>query len=568
VEILKSNLLREWASAMHSNLKNPLTLLFGEQNQLFTRFWSITSRGLDFRFVLSFSLLLSLSGFTYGQFSTREIADTALPAIVVIETDVGTGSGVIIDASGVVATNYHVIETAGTISVNLSTGDQYDEVSVIDFDIVKDIAILKIKGFDLPFVTMGNSNSVGVGDDVIVMGAPEGYEQSVTRGIVSAIREMDEGYRLIQTDAAISSGSSGGGMFDLSGELVGISVAYVKDAQNINFVIPINYYRGMFGTSAKYSFEEFLEVTASETGPRSTETTASSKQTLEELMNALNSELDLDFQKSEDSETWFIVEDGIVVFVNENDNVLLTQVYRQNSEISVSDLTNEELVSLFRESYISNFGKIGIDDEGDFIVLNETHLNAVTVGRFQTILSALLTLDEELASLISESGNRGDEPLPTKPDLNISSNAAPYSEATFIDEHFSIRINLDEWTLDSREDGAELIHARYSSGSSSFQVVAEPAELTHELVADSIRSSAIDIDPNAKIVSSGIRRVNGNDVYWAYLDLSESGAPVTYYYHVYTGPSGTIQLLGASYKNLFESKASDYEEIFSTFILR
>ena len=553
---------------MSFNLKNPLMLLFGKQNQLFTGFCRTTSRGLDFRFVLSFSLLLSLSDFTYGQSSTREIADAALPAIVVIETDIGTGSGVIIDASGVVATNYHVIETAGTISVNLNTGDQYDDVSVIDFDIVKDIAILKIKGFDLPFVTMGNSNSVGVGDDVIVMGAPEGYEQSVTRGIVSAIREMDEGYRLIQTDAAISSGSSGGGMFDLFGELVGISVAYVKDAQNINFVIPINYYRGMFATSAKYSFEEFLEITSSETNSRSAEAAASTKQTLEEFMNVLNSEAGLDFQKNEDSESWFTTGDGYVAFVNESDGVLLTQVYRQDSGVSELDLTNEELIGVFKESYISNFGKIGIDDDGDFIVLNETHLNAVTVGGFQTILLALLTLDEELASLISEPGKRGDEPLPTKPDLNISSSSAPYSEATFIDEHFSIRINLDEWKLDSRDDGAELIHARYSSGSSSFQVIAEPVELTNEIVADAIFSTAIDVDPNARIVSSGIRRVNGNDVYWVYLDVSENGAPVTYYYHAYTGPSGTVQLIGASYKNLFESKASDYEDIFSTFILR
>ena len=553
---------------MCSGHKNALTPLFWNQIQLLTRLWNGAPRAFKLRLILAFYLPLSLSGFTYGQSSTREIADSALPAIVVIETDVGTGSGVILDASGVIATNFHVIETAGAISVNLSTGDQYDDVSVIDFDIVKDIAILKIKGFDLPFVTMGNSNSVGVGDDVIVMGAPEGYEQSVTRGIVSAVREMDEGYRLIQTDAAISSGSSGGGMFNLSGELVGISVAYIKDAQNINFVIPINYYRGMFGTSAKYSLEEFLEITASETGPRSAGTAASSMQTLEEFMNAINSELDLGFQKTEDSETWFLAEDGIVVFVNEIDDVLLTQVYRQNLEISVSDLTNEELISLLKESYISNFGKVGIDDEGDFMILNETHLSGVTVGRFQIILSALLVLDEELASLISESGSRGDEPLPDKPDLNISSNSDPYSEATFIDEHFGIRINLDEWTLESREDDAELTHARYSSGSNSFQVIAEPAELTYEIVSDSILSTAIGIDSNAEIVSSGMRRVNGNDVYWAYLDVSENGAPVTYYYHVYTGPSGTIQLLGASYKNLFESKEDVFEEVFSSLMVQ
>jgi serine protease Do len=68
----------------------------------------------------------------------------------------------------------------------LSNGDNFDTVSIIDYDATKDIALLKIKGFDLPHVQMGNSNSVEVGDEVIVIGAPRGFEQSVTRGIVSS----------------------------------------------------------------------------------------------------------------------------------------------------------------------------------------------------------------------------------------------------------------------------------------------------------------------------------------------------------------------------------------------
>ena len=175
----------------------------------------------------------------YAQFSVGDIAADVLPSIVVIEPDAGVGSGVLIDSSGVIATNFHVIEDSSAISIVLDQGDIYSDVSVIDFDINRDIAILKIKGFDLPAAPLGNSNSVRVGDDVVVMGAPQGFEQTVTRGIVSAIRDPDDGYTLFQTDAAISPGSSGGGMFDEEGNLIGITVSYIEGAQNINFVIPI-----------------------------------------------------------------------------------------------------------------------------------------------------------------------------------------------------------------------------------------------------------------------------------------------------------------------------------------
>jgi hypothetical protein len=209
--------------------------------------------------LLCFSVAWPVSGYT--QLSIGDIAANVLPSIVVIEGDSSIGSGVLIDSSGVIATNFHVIEDSSAIRIVLEQGDTYSDVSVIDFDINRDIAILKVAGFDLPIAPLGNSNSVGVGDDVVVMGSPRGFDQTVTRGIVSAIRESGEGYTLFQTDAAISPGSSGGGMFDEAGNLIGITVSYIEDAQNVNFVIPINYVRGMLIDEPKYSWGEFLETT-------------------------------------------------------------------------------------------------------------------------------------------------------------------------------------------------------------------------------------------------------------------------------------------------------------------
>jgi len=122
-----------------------------------------------------YSLIILLSVIPHvsdAKVDIGDIAKSALPAIVVIETPTSQGSGVIIDKSGVVVTNFHVLSNASSIVVKLSNGDNFDAVSIIDFDENKDIALLKLKGFDLPYVQMGNSNSVEVGDDVVVMGAP------------------------------------------------------------------------------------------------------------------------------------------------------------------------------------------------------------------------------------------------------------------------------------------------------------------------------------------------------------------------------------------------------------
>ena len=153
-----------------------------------------------------FILIPTLSN---AQNAISQIAERILPAIVVVNTATGNGSGVIVDDSGVIATNYHVIEDSLNVSIELQNGDVYQNIGVISVDQIKDIALLKIDGFDLPTVEFGNSNNVAVGEDVLVMGAPRGMEQTVSRGIVSAIRDSGEGYRLIQTDAAISPGSSG-----------------------------------------------------------------------------------------------------------------------------------------------------------------------------------------------------------------------------------------------------------------------------------------------------------------------------------------------------------------------
>lgn len=154
----------------------------------------------------------------------------------------GAGSGFIFDKKGHIMTNEHVVKGADKIKVTLKDGRKFD-AKVIGKDSTLDIAILEIKAKDLPALPLGDSSKLRPGEWVIAIGNPYGFSNTVTAGIVSATgRELSElGKKdLIQTDTAINPGNSGGPLINLDGEVVGINVAIVAQAQGIGFAIPVN----------------------------------------------------------------------------------------------------------------------------------------------------------------------------------------------------------------------------------------------------------------------------------------------------------------------------------------
>ncbi len=153
------------------------------------------------------------------------------------------GSGFIIDKSGFVVTNNHVIEGADQIKVKLDDESEF-EAEVIGRDPSTDIAVLKLKADrDLPVAKLGNSDALKIGQWVVAIGSPFGLERTVTAGIVSAKgRVIGSGPYddFIQTDASINPGNSGGPLLDMQGEVVGINTAIVANGKGIGFAIPIN----------------------------------------------------------------------------------------------------------------------------------------------------------------------------------------------------------------------------------------------------------------------------------------------------------------------------------------
>jgi len=168
-------------------------------------------------------------------------------------TPLGIGSGFIFDKAGYILTNQHVVQGADVIQVTLENNSKPYEAKLLGSSFDLDLAVLKIEknsgDDDFPVAPLGDSNSTQVGEWLVAIGNPEGFEHTVTAGVLSAkertisIPDEDTGKtreysHLLQTDASINPGNSGGPLLNLNGEVIGMNVAVSADAQGIGFAIP------------------------------------------------------------------------------------------------------------------------------------------------------------------------------------------------------------------------------------------------------------------------------------------------------------------------------------------
>lgn len=185
-----------------------------------------------------------------GNLTTAEIAKKVGPAVVGISTNSGSGSGIIIDKSGLILTNYHVINGTWNVKITFSNS-KTASAKVVNYDEDYDLAIVKItdKNVTIPGIAeLGDSDKVQVGDTAIAIGNPLGTELqgSVTQGIISAVnRAIDsnnKNLKFIQTDAAINPGNSGGALVNSRGQVIGINREKVsaEGVEGLGFAIPIN----------------------------------------------------------------------------------------------------------------------------------------------------------------------------------------------------------------------------------------------------------------------------------------------------------------------------------------
>ncbi len=204
-------------------------------------------RALQIAFGLMFALPAPA---TKAQLPPRKdipaIAKAAKGAIVTIVTAVNDkpialGTGFLVRADGVILTNYHVIRTGNVAAVKFSDETVLPVDGVLAADKVRDLAIIKVHGKTFRTLTLGNSDQIQVGEEVVAIGNPLGLELTVSNGILSGVRtDKEVGGKFLQVTAPITHGSSGGPLFNMMGEVVGITTLGIEGGGNLNFAIPIN----------------------------------------------------------------------------------------------------------------------------------------------------------------------------------------------------------------------------------------------------------------------------------------------------------------------------------------
>jgi serine protease Do len=175
----------------------------------------------------------------------EKIAERAIPSVVLIKTATGLGTGFVVSSDGLIATNLHVIGNARQAVVVLADGREFKDVEVINFDDVHDLMVLRVSVKNLTPLTLGDSTKVKVGERVVAIGHPLGLGNTVSDGLVSAVRKINPQLTVLQVSAPISHGSSGGPLFNEAGEVIGISTLIVAQGQNLNFGMPVNQLKSM-----------------------------------------------------------------------------------------------------------------------------------------------------------------------------------------------------------------------------------------------------------------------------------------------------------------------------------
>jgi serine protease Do len=197
--------------------------------------------------------------------SVRELVNELGEAVVQVRTPAGLGSGFFINADGFLITNFHVTEGETQISVEvyLQKNGQierktYKQVRIVALNKFADLALLRIEDKDAPkfsCVTLGDADKLAVGDTVFAIGSPLGLERTVTEGILSTKTRQFEGTLYLQTTAQINPGNSGGPLFNLRGEVVGVTNMKITFGEGLGFAIPVEAVKFFLNHLESYAYD-------------------------------------------------------------------------------------------------------------------------------------------------------------------------------------------------------------------------------------------------------------------------------------------------------------------------
>jgi len=202
------------------------------------------------KFFLVFFILFTIGDLSYAEMKVSEIAKKYSNSVVtIIALDVNNqplslGSGFFVSENGDIATNAHVLENCAEAIIKTQRGEKGAILQILNYDAQLDLIIAKTSLKSSKSLPLGDSDTITVGEDILAIGNPAGLEGTVSKGIISGVREVDD-RKFIQITAPISPGSSGGPVFNLTGKVIGVATAYLTYGQSLNFAMPINYLKSL-----------------------------------------------------------------------------------------------------------------------------------------------------------------------------------------------------------------------------------------------------------------------------------------------------------------------------------
>ncbi len=271
------------------------------------------------------------------------------------------GSGFVISEDGWTVTNHHVIVNGKYAVARFPDGREFAVEKVLAYEPKLDLAVLKLEGATgLVTTKMGDSSKVILGEQAVAIGSPEGMEHTISDGLISAWRDMGEGYKYIQISVPISHGSSGGALFNMRGEVIGVTSAGLDRGQNLNFAIPINFVKELMKNPKPVALAELPEERP-EDGEKKTEDTAADAELIRGPDGSIvcnNRNLNFGFRLSDNS--WNVSEESkdgdYLLKCNSPD--LQVQVH---TFLAKKGLTEAELVEHYRDFFF----------KGDFTFLKD-----------------------------------------------------------------------------------------------------------------------------------------------------------------------------------------------------
>jgi len=192
--------------------------------------------------------------------SPAQIAAGAMPSIVKISSRHSLGTGFVVREDGWIATNLHVIAGADELMVTVAGRGELPVTDVLVADDEHDLAVVRVAATGLPPLSLGDLRAVQPGDAMIAIGHPLGFEGTVSNGLVSAVRHVNDQLTILQISAPIAPGSSGGPLIDDHGRVIGVATAMVARGQNLNFGIPVTYLKKALHGVSPVPFASFVKA--------------------------------------------------------------------------------------------------------------------------------------------------------------------------------------------------------------------------------------------------------------------------------------------------------------------